>query len=92
MANWDSYPRASRVSGFAMMPALLMRICNGLPVSTNFAANASIEAGFSKSSGSIVTFAIPSSAACAFLSVRAGTITCAPALASLTAVSRPIPS
>src|SRR3954463_13518522 len=63
-----------------MIPALLIRRCNGR--STWRAANASIVDGTARSISSIVTFASSPIARLAFARSRAGTITCTPAAAS----------
>src|SRR5262245_23592433 len=74
-----------------MMPALLIRMCNGRPDARNLFANASIEAGSINSSVSTSTRGMPASAVRAFSCVRAGTTTVAPASARARVVSRPTP-
>jgi hypothetical protein len=69
-----------------MMPALLTRMSSGLPVARNVLANASIDAGSSRSIGPTDTRFSPSRAAAARPGSRAGTITSAPAAASVLAV------
>lgn len=91
MANCTSYPRASRVSGVAMTPALFTRMCSGRPEARKRSAKASIEAGSSRSMVSTSTPSIPFSAASALAVSRAGTTTSAPAARRTRAVSRPMP-
>jgi len=73
------------------MPALLMSRCNDLPEAKNLSANVSIETGFIKSISSISTWGIPCRFFFAFSISLAGTITLAPACASILVVSKPIP-
>lgn len=73
-----------------MMPALLIRICSGCAEDRNFAVKASIDAGSSKSIGSI-SASSPASAAADRPTSRAGTMTRAPAAFSARTVSRPRP-
>ena len=75
-----------------MMPALFTRMWRGRPDAENRAANASTDCGSIKSRLSISTRSMPVSAARALSGVRAGTITVAPAAASVRVVSSPMPA
>ncbi|MNT33876.1 hypothetical protein D3C72_1698240 [compost metagenome] len=74
-----------------MIPALLINKCSGRLDARNFSAKESIEAGFIMSKTSISTLAIPSRFFRALFTSLAGTITVAPAAASVFVVSKPIP-
>ncbi|NHN32829.1 hypothetical protein G9U52_23700 [Paenibacillus sp. S3N08] len=52
VANWDLYPRLSRASGDAIIPALSTRICNGRFELRKRWANASMEDGSKRSNDS----------------------------------------
>ncbi len=78
-------------NGTHIIPALLISKCKGLSEVKNFSANASMESGFIKSISSNSTFGIPCSFCFALSRSLAGTITVAPALASVLTVSNPIP-
>ena len=73
-----------------MIPASLIRICSGLPVEMNRCAKASIDVGSMRSMTSTTTCGIFFRTS-AFLMLRAGTMTSAPALARTRDISRPIP-
>jgi hypothetical protein len=92
VASCDSKPRASRISGVAMIPALFRRMWSGRPEPTNRAANASIEAGSARSRLSSSIRSNPAREPRAFSTVRAGTMTIAPADARARVVSNPTPT
>jgi len=89
-----SQPCGVRISGVAMMPALLTRMCSG---SSQLAVNAATAPWSASSSGATRTRVLPvpaamSSAVCRPASrLRTARVTSAPALASARAVSTPIP-
>src|SRR5690606_31664866 len=68
-----------------------MSKCNGLPEAKNFSANASMELWSIKSISWISTLAIPCRFFFAFPTSLAGTMTIAPAFASVFTVSNPMP-
>ena len=91
MANCASQPGPTRVSGHAMIAALLIRIAMLRPASRMRSANAWTLSRSPRSSAATSTPSIPASAASATAGRRAGTMTCAPAPASARTVSSPMP-
>lgn len=84
-------PRASRVNGVAMIPALATSRCRGRPEARNPSAKASTDTGSIRSIAATSTPSIPSSAAAARAVSWAGTTTSAPAARRTRTVSRPMP-
>ena len=91
VANCCSYPRASRITGPAMTPALLIKMCRERCEARKRAANASIDAGSARSSRSTSTRSMPASAAVARARWRTPTSTEAPASLNARVVSSPMP-
>jgi hypothetical protein len=76
-----------------MIPELLIRKCKGVPEALNLSANPSIEPQSIKSTSSYSMFPFPFQlfSTLTFSLDRTGTITVAPAAASVLVVSKPVP-
>ena len=91
VANCASQPGPTRVSGQAMIAALLMRMSTLAPRSSTRSAKPRTLSCEPRSSSSTRTRSIPSSTSAACSGRRAGTITLAPAPLSARTVSSPRP-